>query len=218
VPRTYTREEADEILRRALTEQAVDGASGIPHDDLVAAAREVGIPESAIEGAALQLGEHRLVAERVKALRSRKRRAFLRHLLVYVVVNFGIFFVDHSDGGAYFFQYPLIVWGVLLTLFAILQLAPDSEALTRRAERDLAKERRRAERERQRASRTRGHGSPGAAKEFEAAVQEGVSALLSGAARAIRGLTPPDGKRFRVDGHEDEPAAPSPRAKQRQTR
>src|SRR5688572_24818259 len=107
VPKTYSREEADEILRRALAEQAADGIS---HDDLVAAAREVGIPEGAIEAAASQLGEHRSVKERVDLLRQQKRRAFVRHLLSYLIANGGIFLFDYFDGGPWFFQYVLIVW------------------------------------------------------------------------------------------------------------
>ncbi|HKO93447.1 MAG TPA: 2TM domain-containing protein, partial [Polyangiaceae bacterium] len=109
--KTYTRQEVDEILRRALSEKAVEGIS---HDDLLAAAREVGIPGSAIEAAVAELGESQRVNERVQLIRRRKRAAFLRHLLIFLVVNAGIFFVDQSDGGALWFQYPLIVWGVIL--------------------------------------------------------------------------------------------------------
>jgi len=226
VSRTYTRAEADEILRRALSEQSADG---IAHDDLLAAAREVGIPEASIEAAAAQLGEYRLVQDRVELIRRRKRRAFFRHLVVYVLVNAGIFFVDQSDGGAWFFQYPLIVWGIILVLFGMTQLAPDKESLARKAERELERERRRESRRlrrgppRMRIGGPHGVSSlPEGAREFEAAVQEGVSALLNGAARAIRGFTQEGGRRMRV---EDQPASErdaagrgSDQAKSRQTR
>lgn len=202
VSKTYTRQEVDEILRRALASQAADGIS---HDDLVAAAREVGIPGAAVEAAALELGESRLVGERVAQLRRRLRGSFLRHALVYLVVNAGIFYVDRADGGAWFFQYPLIAWGVLLVLLAILQLAPDQRSLTRRAERELEKERRRAQR-RQRATRVAGSPQQHGAREFENAVQEGVGALLSAAARAIRGLNP-EAERYRVNETEPEPGS-----------
>jgi 2TM domain-containing protein len=214
VARTYTREEADEILRRALAGQGAS-SDGIGHDDLVAAAREVGIPADAIESAASQLGEHRLVNERVDQLRRRKRRAFLRHFLIYAIVNFGIFLFDRFDGGPWFFQFPLIVWSVLLLLLGVLQLAPNQEALLRRAERDLEKERRRAAKQRRLAARAgRAPGAAGGAKAFEAAVEEGVSALLSAAAQAIRGFTP-EAKRYRAEepAPEDEEAThPSQRA------
>ena len=110
VPKTYSREEADEILRRALAQQAADGIS---HDDLVAAAREVGIPESAIEAAAGQLGEHRSIKERVELMRSQKRRAFARHLASYTIANGGLFLFDWFDGGPWFVQYVLVVWGII---------------------------------------------------------------------------------------------------------
>jgi hypothetical protein len=87
----------------------------------------------------------------------------------------------------------LILWGIILLLFGVRQLAPEEASLVRKAERELEKERRRAERQRRRTGRTSGHpgGIPGAAKEFEHAVQEGVNALLSAATRAIRTYTPP---------------------------
>ncbi|HTV24342.1 MAG TPA: 2TM domain-containing protein [Polyangiaceae bacterium] len=223
MPKTYSREEADEILRRALSQQAVDGIS---HDDLVAAAREVGIPEASIEAAASQLGEHRNVKERVELLRQQKRRAFFRHLLSYLIANGGIFLFDYFDGGPWFFHYVLIVWGILLLLLGIRQLAPEEASLVRRAERELEKERRKAERRQRRSGgRIAAHpgGMHGATREFEQAVHEGASALLSAAARAIRdfspgpkaqvrassgGPSPSPSERFRADDTADEGQAP----------
>lgn len=199
VPRTYSREEADEILRRALQHQ---GEDGISHDDLVAAAREVGIPADAVEAAASQVSESQLVRERVELLRRQKRRAFARHALTFLIVNGGVFLFDWVDGGPWFFYYLLIAWGMVLTLFGMLQLAPDQAGLTRKAERQLERERRRAERERRRRQGGRALGAdrlPGAAKEFEAAVQDGVSALMSAAAKAIRDYSPGPKPRYRAD-------------------
>jgi len=207
VTKTYTRQEADEILRRALAAQPA--SDGISHDDLVAAAREVGIPTSAVEAAAVELSDDQRLSERADHIRRRRRSAFLRHLLIYLVVNGGIFLVDRGDGGAYWFQYPLVIWGVILVVIGIGQLAPDRRSLLRRAERELDKERRRAQRRSSSAARKEG------AKEFEAAVQEGVSSLLSVAARTIRGLHA-DGGRYRVNEDEAEngaaPAAAGPAA------
>jgi 2TM domain-containing protein len=197
VSKTYSRDEADEILRRALSQQAADG---IPHDDLVAAAREVGIPEAAILNAASQLDANRVVKARVEHLRKQKRRAFARHLLTFMLVNGGIFAFDYFDGGPWFFQYVLIVWGIILLLFGLRQLAPDEAKLVRRAERELEKERRRAERERRRTQQGPGRPLiPSAAKEFEAAVQDGVSAMMTAAARAIRDFTPGPRPHFRAE-------------------
>jgi hypothetical protein len=203
VPRTYTREEAEEILRRALAEQAADG---VHHDDLVAAAREVGIPETAIESAVSQLGDHREVVERIAKLRAEKRRAFVRHLLSFMIVNGGVFLFDRFDGGPWFFHYLLIIWGIVLLLLGIRQLAPDQTSLTKKAERELEKERRRAERQRRQTARASGKPlGPGAAKEFETAVEEGVNAMLAVAARAIRGITP-DARRYRAEEPAEEEA------------
>lgn len=229
VPKTYSREEADEILRRALGQQAADGIS---HDDLVAAAREVGIPESAIEAAAGQLGEHRSIKERVELMRSQKRRAFARHLASYLIANGGLFLFDWFDGGPWFVQYVLVVWGILLLLLGIRQLAPEEASLVRRAERELEKERRRADRERRRTGRApAGAGGPTPVREFEQAVQEGASALLSAAARAIRDFTPGSpprrasieptpvrAERFRAEDTRDEEQAPGTSDPRRQGR
>lgn len=193
--KTYTRSEADEILRRALAEQA---EGDISHDELLAAAREVGIPESAIHAAAEQLGESYHLQRHVGVLRQRKRRAFFRHLVSFVIINAGIFAFDWFNGGAWFFHFPLIVWSVVLLLLAMAQLAPNPEALTRRAERELEKERRREAARQRRQGRADRKAIPAgeAARQFEAAVEQGVATLLSAATRAIRGL---EGKRVRVE-------------------
>jgi hypothetical protein len=200
VPKTYSREEADEILRQALMQQAADG---IAHEDLVAAAREVGIPEAAIESAAERLGEHRLLKERVEYLRAEKRRSFAHHLLTFLIVNGCIFAFDYFDRGPWFFHFPLIIWGMVLLLVGMRKLAPSEEKLVRRAERDLQRQRRRDDRQRRRtqpaaAAAAAKEKIPGAAKEFEAAVTEGVSAMMHAAAHAIRNLTPAQ-KRYRAD-------------------
>jgi hypothetical protein len=208
VSRTYSREEADEILRRALAHRSEDGIS---HDDLLAAAREVGIPTSAVEAAASQLGEHQLVRERMALLRGQKRRAFVRHLLTFLIVNGGVFLFDRFDGGPWFFHYLLIVWGIVLMLLGIRQLAPGEAGLQRKAERELERERRRAERQRRRqGGRTSGAVSqlPGAARELESAVRDGVSELMSAAAKAIRERSP--GKRPRYRAEEGSPEEDSP--------
>lgn len=198
---TYTRAEADEILRRALLAEQAEG--DLSHDELLAAAREVGIPESAIEAAAEQLGEHYQLERHVGRLRQRKRRAFVRHLVTFAIMNGGIFAFDWFDGGPWFFQFPLIVWTVILMLFGVAQLSPNPEALARRAERELEKERRREAARRKRLERGEKKAIPAsdAARQFEAAVEQGVSTLLTAAARAIRGL---DGRRVRVETDAEE--------------
>jgi hypothetical protein len=205
VTKTYTRQQVDEILRRALSEKSVEGIS---HDDLIAAAREVGIPSSAIEAAAAELGDNQRIAERAALIQRRKRTAFLRHLLLFLVINAGIFFVDQSDGGAFWFQYPLVIWGVILAAFGITYLAPDRQRLERRAERELEKEQRRIHKRRRLAARAAGDPNASAAREFESAVQEGVSTLLSSAARAIRAVVP-EKEQYRVNDDRDDDAPAS---------
>jgi NAD(P)-dependent dehydrogenase (short-subunit alcohol dehydrogenase family) len=214
VAKTYTRDEADEILRRAL---AMEAAEGIRHDDLVAAAREVGIPAEAIEQAAEHVAAQGPVVAMAERIRHERRRAFFRHLLTYVVVNAGLFAIDWLGGGAWFFYFPLILWGIVLAVIALHQLAPDPERLTRQAERRIERERRRASR-REARTRRRGRTVDHARieAEFDAAVQEGVSTLMAAATKAVRHVSA-RADRYRVA--EDHPGEPPqsepPRARRR---
>jgi hypothetical protein len=206
VSRSYRRQEAEEILRRALAGQAEDGFS---HDELVAAAREVGISSQAIEAAAADLDERRVVEAKVADLRRRKRRAFVRHLLTYALVMTAVFLFDRLDGGAWFFHYPAAAWGIAVILIGIRQLAPDPEQLSRRARREAEKERRRAAKRLERAERGAGGAElSGATKAFEAAVDEGVAAVLSAATRALRRFVP-DEERYRVNTPPEDESAPA---------
>src|ERR1019366_543662 len=91
MPRVYTKEETDAILARAIELQHGEVTS---HADLVAVAREVGVPPEAIERAATEvLAKHR-DEEAVKALRARAWRGFYAHLVPYVMVSALLGFIN----------------------------------------------------------------------------------------------------------------------------
>jgi hypothetical protein len=134
----------------------------------------------------------------------------LRHSLVYLFVNGGIFTIDWLDGGSWFFYWPLILWGVLLAVLGLYRLSPDQEKLEQRAERELDRERKAAEKRARREARKRGvtdHSRVEA--EFDAAVKEGVSALLSTATKAMRHASDA-ARRYRVEDGEDRESAVPP--------
>lgn len=58
--------------------------------------------------------------------RARKRmeevRDFYAHLLVYVVVNLGLFLIDTVTGGRTWFYWPLIGWGIALIIHGVTVL------------------------------------------------------------------------------------------------
>jgi hypothetical protein len=198
VTKIYSREEADEILRRAI---ALESAEGIRHEDLVSAAREVGIPPEAIDRAAEHLGERAPVVAMVRRLREERRRAFLRHLVVFLVAGIGLFAVDWLGGGSWFFYWPMLIWAIVLTIAGMRQLAPSPERLERQAERRVERQRRREARRRVKAERRRRRDDPRRVEaEFEAAVQQGVTALLALTTKAVRHVSE-RAERYRVDDH-----------------
>ena len=62
---------------------------------------------------------------------ARKRAESLQglyvHVLVFAVVNLGLFAINlltRGDGGAWWFQWPLLVWGIALALHMLAELTP----------------------------------------------------------------------------------------------
>jgi len=62
-------------------------------------------------------------------LRLAKRRvgikmAFFTHLMVYVCVNTGLFFIDHLGGGVGWSVFPLLGWGLGLAIHGLVTWIP----------------------------------------------------------------------------------------------
>ena len=69
------------------------------------------------------------------------------HLLVYVVINaglFGINWLTRGDSGVWWFYWPLLGWGIGLLIHVLVVVAPvfSPEWTERRAQRMVAKRRR----------------------------------------------------------------------------
>jgi hypothetical protein len=47
-------------------------------------------------------------------------KGFYTHLAVYLVINLGLFLIDFVTGGGWWFFWPLIGWGVGLTIHAVV--------------------------------------------------------------------------------------------------
>lgn len=200
VARNYSDEEVEAIFRRAL-ERQVEDEDGFEHDELVAAAREVGLSEDAIDRAVREIeGERGDEAIREK-LAHRKRERWLRHFVTYFVVAGG-FLGMHALGyvGAW------AIWlafgwgmGVALEAFGALR-GPTEEAvrkenkkLNRKARRKAQGEARREAKRRKADERTRRRRSHehrrGAGNELERVIEEGVTLLLSAASKRLREAT-----------------------------
>ena len=182
----YSRDEVEEILRRALETQPLETLS---HDDLVDAAVEAGIDAADVEAAAKQIEEEREVrAEEERIVNSRKKR-FLQNIYTYVVVNAGLFLIDIMSGPGWWVQWVLAGWGIALALGARRALVPDRQRLRQRARRRLAK-------------RRRGHWEKQVRKEVDRAIQVGVDALIDAASRKLAArdkAPPPPPRKVRVE-------------------
>ncbi|NNE20703.1 MAG: 2TM domain-containing protein [Myxococcales bacterium] len=182
----YSRDEVEEILRRALETQPLETLS---HRDLVDSAVEAGIDAADIEAAATQIEEEReILVEEAQIVNARKKR-FLQSIYTYVVVNAGLFVIDIMSGPGWWVQWVLAGWGIALALGARRALMPDRERLRARARRRIAK-------------RSRGKWEKQVRKEVDRAIQVGVDALVDAASRKLsdreRGSSHPT-RRMRVE-------------------
>lgn len=179
--RNYKDGEVDAILQRALSEQG-----DIDHDDLVAAASEIGVSRDAIERAVERLDERTEEADAVAEARQKRKQRFQASMMTFVIVNIFLFAIDFLSGGGWWFYWPLLSWGMLMALQGAKLLQPEP------VPKALIKQRRKAKKNAQKAAieRQRKDRSAAAAKRFEDAVDGGVTALFDALAKRIEGVTP----------------------------
>jgi hypothetical protein len=177
--RSYSDEEVREILRRAVDRDVKD-VDALTHEELVDAAREIGIPAETVERAAAEIDEVRELRHEIELRRARRKRRFLRHTATWAVVNAFLFLIDFVAPGGWWFYWPLIGWGLFLALHMLRVVLPNHEGDERAARKVVERRRKRREKELA-AQRRRERRRPGDA--FEAAVEEGVALLLAAAAR-----------------------------------
>jgi hypothetical protein len=202
--RTYSQEEVTEILKRALRQQSLRGKQ-LSHDELVEMANEVGIDRDSLDAATADLAQTReaelvlhdqereLAEERVRRLTK-----FASSLFTFLVIGVALYFISKQMGGQNWFYYPVIGFSIALA-FQLRGIFFPHEGLERRRRRELKEARRQERRMAREALRSRVQASLATppiqglnqavntgAKEFEAAVQAGVAALLTVAAKKIQ--------------------------------
>lgn len=198
--RKYSREEAEEILRRALEGEANKPADdAIGHSDLRAAAEEVGISEEALEQAAAQISiEQKKLALHDKVLLKRQRD-FRGTALTFAVVGAAVVGLGLLRGTGIpvpWVGVAALVWLVLRAKRAYLPAEDDLERAalkegereTRRTRRTRAREKREANEHERRLQKTR------TKEQFERVVTNGVDALLSAAADKLEEMSEQDRK------------------------
>ncbi len=218
----------EEILRRA-AERTHAQEDAVRHDDLVAAAREVGIDEKAIDDVVEELGGEQetsaIVAQHVQTERSR----FWRRASTFAIVTTFLAAIDVLTPGGPWVQWVLLVWGFVLAFSARRAFLPPSSD---RVERLVRASRKKREREAKREARRRAAEAwtqrwrelgeeatraataraerPGPAarlrsteKQIDRAIEDGVTALVEALARralsAAERMTAPPATAPRTD-------------------
>jgi hypothetical protein len=140
--RTYTQEEVNEILKRAMKQQSLE-KQGLSHEELVEMADEVGIDRAAVESATAEVAETRAdeMARREEAAaiaeeRARLFNAFAQSLFYYVVMGGLLYFIDRRFSGGTWYFWVLMAFGVAL-LFRLRSLIFPQRSLARRKAREL---------------------------------------------------------------------------------
>ncbi len=204
--RRYTDQQARAIFERALRVEA-DGRMG--HEELVAAAAEVGLSREAVERAVDELERAQAEREAKDAILGRRRRRLVNHLVPFLAINGFLFLVNWLTApGAWWCLFPLFGWGLLLFFHAWL-------ALSRKvSERALRRELARAERRQRRTLAELGRETA----RLGSAVEGGVAALLGRLARELDcGGRPVTGVRVKQEG-DSEVASPPPASSQEKNR
>lgn len=165
--RTYTQEDVNAILRRALERPEL--ASGLSHRELLETAEEVGIERAAIERAITEVDRERELEALREQWQIEKKTALRTSLITWAFMSLILVLVDVFTPGGPWFYWVLAPWGLLLLLRALrLQQGPTPKQLER------IERRRRRERRRQEFERHIGHG----AALLGSALEQGASLLL----------------------------------------
>jgi hypothetical protein len=149
--RQFTNEEAEEILRRALQRQS---EAGLSREDLVAAAREVGVSEGALLEAADEVERGRAERGVTERLKAEKRGRFVSHATAYAAVSVGLFLLNLATNLAtvtdqvprWWSLFPLVGWGIAVAIHAVRALRhpePDADEVRREVERETLETRQR---------------------------------------------------------------------------
>ena len=123
----YNEEEAQEILRIAagLPSSGSD-SDGISRQTLLQTAQELGISPEALAAAEEKVGAERRDRELYAEFISKRRHSFYVSLSRYIFVNTILIVIDVTNGGSYWFYWPLLGWGIGMAREAISTFGPES--------------------------------------------------------------------------------------------
>ncbi|MFK7985349.1 MAG: 2TM domain-containing protein [Sandaracinaceae bacterium] len=193
--RNYSDDEVEAIFKRAFERQASEG-EGYTHDELAAAAREMGLDDEALARAVAETQEELATDGVRQELAAAQRLAFFRHVAGFSVVcgaAVALFLAGLTGVWAVWFA---AFWGAGLAMHGVSAFAGPNEKQVRqergrrnrRARRIAEAEARRARKKRKRADRrNQADKRRQAEEELERVIEEGVAQLLGAAAKHLSG-------------------------------
>jgi eukaryotic-like serine/threonine-protein kinase len=225
----YSTQEVHDILARAVDRQAQKPSNRLAFDDLLEAAREVGVEENVLREASREIRKRAEPApvapsspdDEFAIWQRRRKRKFTRHLGVYLIVNIAFAILAMATGKAQMLSVALF-WGIglgihfLNTLFTSREDFADDQK--RQARKDALRQQwvDRHMRRRQRRDET-----------LERVIDEGASLLLTTGSKirqriegvkAKAGAPQSSGTTARTDQPSPSPSAPKDKAGQARLR
>lgn len=107
--RQYDNEAISRIIKRALQHEQSDAIS---YDELLATARELGIDPKNVAAAVMEETAGREGEDAKDEWLRRKHSKFHAHLWSYIIVNGALFLINIMTPGAWWFQWPVLGWGI----------------------------------------------------------------------------------------------------------
>ncbi|APR80632.1 serine/threonine protein kinase [Minicystis rosea] len=173
----YSTAEVREILERAVERQNRDDDTRLRFDDLLAAAREVGVDEPTLREASRDLRARAEIDAGFEQWRQRRIRGFYRHVWVYVAVNipFLVLALYELSGGPLM---PALWWAIGLGIHAMKAFTAHQDDYRDELEKKAKKERKWRRRE----------------AAVERAIDEGAALLLKTGASHRKRFEPAQGR------------------------
>ncbi len=117
--RVYSDEEARAIFDRALELDAKQSSHGLRHEELLAAAREVGLSSTTVEKAVEEVALARAAEVARASIVERRRRGFKNHLVPFLAINAFLFLLNWIfSPWLWWAVLPLLFWGLGLFFHA----------------------------------------------------------------------------------------------------
>jgi serine/threonine-protein kinase len=200
----YSTAEVQEVLARAVELEAAKRADiRLGFDDLVAAAREVGVEEDVLREASREIRARQAGAlvpvtpagpagpadDAREAWLRRKRRQFFRHFGVWAIVNTALLTVNFLEHNPWDSLKVTIFWGIAVAIHALRTFTASDDDWREEREKQGKEQRKKQEKEERRKQKRSRDASP--------AIDEGA-ALLRSTGEALRARVPPGTERVRV--------------------